>query len=136
MQSRRILIIGALLVAGACPALADEWESCAKDSGDAAIAACTQAIKSGRYVGASLALAYVNRGVEWKAKGDLPRAIADYNEAIAQDAQQPAAYNSRGAAYASQNQFDQAIRDYDEAIRLNPKDASVFNNRGNAYASA
>src|SRR6185437_15671151 len=130
MHSRRFLIIGALLVAGASSALADDWDTCAKESGDAAIAACTQAIKSGRYVGASLALAYVNRGVEWKAKGDLPRAIADYNEAISQDPQQPAAFNSRGAAFASQNQYDAAIRDYDAAIKLNPKDASTFNNRG------
>src|SRR5581483_762403 len=99
MRSRQIVLIGALLAVGVSQAFADDWESCAKDSGDAAIAACTQAIKSGRYLGASLALAYVNRGVEFKAKGDMPRAIADYNEAISQDPQQAAAYNNRGIAY-------------------------------------
>ena len=57
------------------PALADDWESCAQDTGEAAIAACTRTVKSDRYTGRVLALAYNNRGVEWKGKGDFDRAI-------------------------------------------------------------
>ena len=98
-DSWRTLSFAAFLTAAfVSPALADDWETCAKGAGDEAIAACTRAIKSGTYNGKTLALAYSNRGVEWRAKGDLARAIADYDEAIKADPQQPAAYNNRGIA--------------------------------------
>src|SRR5258707_10431689 len=117
----RTLRLAALLIAAtfATPALADDWETCAKGAGDDAIAACTRAIKSGTYNGKTLALAYSNRGVEWRAKGELERAIADYDEAIKADPQQSAAYNNRGIAYAAGSDYDKAIADYDEAVKLN-----------------
>ena len=110
------LRFAALLIATtfAQPALADDWETCAKGSGDDAISACTRAIKSGTYNGRTLALAYSNRGVEWKAKGELAKAIADYDEAIKHDPQQPAVYNNRGIAYASAAEYRTA------AIRVGP----------------
>src|SRR5437763_11440898 len=131
----RTLRFAALLIAMtfAQPVLADDWETCAKGAGDDAIAACTRAIKSGTYNGRTLALAYSNRGVEWKAKGDFAKAIADYDEAIKNDPQQPAAYNNRGIAYVAAGQYDKAIADYDEAIKINPQYASALNNRGLAY---
>ena len=71
------LRLAALLIAitFAQPVLADDWDTCAKGAGDDAISACTRAIKSGTYNGRTLALAYSNRGVEWKAKGELAKAI-------------------------------------------------------------
>jgi tetratricopeptide (TPR) repeat protein len=125
----------ALVIAAAfaVPAQAGDWETCAKGAGDDAIAACTRAIKSGTYNGKTLALAYSNRGVEWKAKGELATAIADYDEAIKADPQQPAAYNNRGIAHAAGAQYDKAIADYNKA---NPKYASALNNRGLAYFSS
>src|SRR5215217_5133218 len=120
--SWRTLRFSSLLIATtfAAPAFADDWESCAKSAGDDAIAACTRAIKSGTYNGRTLALAYSNRGVEWKAKGELAKAIADYDEAIKADPQQSAAYNNRGIAYAAASNYDKALADYDEAVRLKP----------------
>src|SRR3954452_19921691 len=131
----RTLRLVALLIAitSATPAFADDWETCAKSAGDDAIAACSRAIKSGTYNGKTLALAYSNRGVEWRAKGELARAVADYDEAIKADPQQSAAYNNRGIAYAAGSDYDKAIADYDEAIRLKPDYASALNNRGLAY---
>src|SRR6185369_5076179 len=127
---RRLPFASALLVTIiAIPAFADDWETCAKSSGDDAIAACTRAIKSGTYNGKTLALAYSNRGVEWRAKGELARAIADYNEAIKADPQQAAAYNNRGIAHAALSDYDKAVADYDEAIKLKPDYASALNNR-------
>src|SRR6478735_9739748 len=127
--------LAALLIATtfAQPAFADDWETCAKGAGDDAIAACTRAIKSGTYNGRTLALAYSNRGVEWKAKGEIAKAIADYDEAIKADPQQSAAYNNRGIAYAAGSDYDKALADYDEAIKLKPDYASALNNRGLAY---
>ena len=126
-------VAAALFTGGSGPARADDWEACARDSGDAAIAACTRTIKSGNYEGRVLALAYSNRGVEWKNKGDIARAIADYDEAIKHDPEQAAAYNNRGIAYAAKSDYEAAIASYDDAIRVNPKYASALNNRGLAY---
>ena len=61
-------------------AAADDFEACAKDSGDLAITACTRVIKSGNYTGRVLALAYSNRGVEWKGKGQLDRQVLQGSE--------------------------------------------------------
>ena len=125
---RRLLPFAVLLATiSAAPVFADDWETCAKGKGDDAIAACSRAIKSGTYTGRVLALAYSNRGVELKAKGDLAKAIADYDEAIKADPQQSAAYNNRGIAYAAMASYDKAIADYDAAIRLDPKYASALN---------
>ena len=132
----RTLPFAALLVATTfmtAPAFADDWETCAKESGEDAIAACTRAIKSGTYNGKTLALAYSNRGVEWKAKGEIAKAIADYDEAIKADPQQSAAFNNRGIAFAAAGDYEKAVADYDEAVKLNPNYASALNNRGLAY---
>jgi len=44
------------------PAVADDAKICVGGAGDAKIAACTRAIKSGRWQGRGLAWAYVDRG--------------------------------------------------------------------------
>src|SRR4029077_2888585 len=51
-------------------------------SSEDTISACTRQIESGRLKEGDLARPYFNRANKWKAKGDLDRAIADYNEAI------------------------------------------------------
>jgi tetratricopeptide (TPR) repeat protein len=108
----------------ASPALASDWEACAKGSGDDAVAACTRAIDSGGYDGRARALLHTNRGVEWKAKGELDRAIEDFDAAIEHDSNQAAAFNNRGIAHAAKRDYDRAIADYDEAIRINEKYAA------------
>src|SRR5262245_36874673 len=75
-------------------AAADDGETCTKQSGDIAIAACSRAIASGKYRGRNLAILYYNRGLEWRAKGDLDRAIAEYDEAIRLDPKYVLAYNN------------------------------------------
>ena len=114
-------------------AAADDWEICAKQSADVAIAACSRAIASGRYRGRDLANAYYNRGAEYEAKGDLDRAMVDYNEAIRLDPQEKDFYNNRGTAWQAKGNLDRAIADYDEAIRLDPKERTFYNNRGTAH---
>src|SRR6516225_4005720 len=130
-------------------AAADDWETCAKASGDTAIAACTRAIASPRFKGRDLVRLYYNRGIEydekrdydrgnaWRNKGDLDRAIADYNEAIRLDPKDAKAYNNRGIASRAKADLDRAIADYNEAIRLDPN-AGSYKNRGvaNLYAGS
>jgi tetratricopeptide (TPR) repeat protein len=126
------LLAAAILVANGASAAADDFESCAKASGDRAIAACTRAIDSGEYEGKDLASLFYNRGWELDEKGEYRRAIADYGRAIDLN---PRAnyYTNRGLAYSSLDDLDRAIEDYDEAIRLDAKHATAWNNRGVAY---
>ena len=100
---------------------------------DIRIIACTRNIQSGRFIGENLAVAFTNRGLAYKKKGQGDRAIADFSEAIRLKPDFVFAFNNRGNAYYSKGQFDRAIEDYDEAIRLNPDLAEAFSNRGNVY---
>src|SRR5690242_17752082 len=74
---------------------ADDNQICSQTSGDVAIAACTRAIKSGRFKGNDLARLYVDRGSVYGAKGDTDKAIADFNEAIRLDPTFGPAYYNR-----------------------------------------
>jgi len=117
-----------LMVAGfASSAAADDFATCEKSSGDEAIAACTNAI---RYTRHGLAVLYNNRGVDWGAKDDNDRAIADYNEAIRLDPTYANMYNNRGNAWGAKGDYDRAIADFNEAIRLDPTFAIAYRNRG------
>ena len=100
---------------------------------DAQIAACTRQIGSGHFWGHDLAIEYYNRGIAWKAKGDLDRAIADYDQAIRLEPKHEHAYYNRGVAWSDKGDLDRAIADYDQALQLDPKDADPYVNRGVAW---
>ena len=100
---------------------------------DIRIAACTRNIQSGRFTGRNLAVAFTNRGLAYKRKGQWDRAIADYSEAIRLKSDDAQVFNNRGNAYFHKGQLDRAIKDYDDAIRLQPDLAEAFSNRGNVY---
>jgi tetratricopeptide (TPR) repeat protein len=111
-------------------AFADDASICAEASGDEAISACTRVITSRR---GNLSQAYYNRAIEYRNKGEIDRAIADYDEAIRLDPKDANAYTNRGRAYFAKGNNDRAIAEYDEAIRLDPKNKIAYNNRGSAY---
>jgi lipoprotein NlpI len=79
---------------------------------------------------------FSNRGLAYRDKGELDRAIADFNEAIRLEPKFAVAFNSRGFTYDRKGERDRAIADYTEAIRLDPKFAVAFRNRGRAYLYA
>src|SRR6187431_386504 len=70
-------------------------KACADQKGDEAIAACTRAIDAGGR-SKSMAAVYFNRALEWNAKKDFDRAIADYTEAIKINPEYREAFNNRG----------------------------------------
>ena len=78
-------------------------------------------------------LAYLNRGVPTRTKGDYDKAIADFTEAIRLDPKYAQAYYHRGVVYGKKGDYDKAIADFTEAIRLDPKSAEAYRNRGVAY---
>jgi len=100
---------------------------------DIRIAACTRNIQSGRFTGRNLAVAFTNRGLAYKRKGQWDRAIADYSEAIRLNPNDAQVLSNRGNAFYYKGQLDRAIEDYDDAIRLQPDLAEAYGNRGNVY---
>jgi tetratricopeptide (TPR) repeat protein len=103
-------------------------------SADQQIAGCTALINSGRGTRQNLAIAHYIRGTTYGMKGDLDRAIADFNEAIKLNPKVAAAYVNRGKAYGDKGEIDRAIADYNKAIELNPKYSFAYNGRGHRYA--
>ena len=101
----------------------------------AAATAELKALGSGRETPHDRAVALKNRGDAYADKGDLDRAIADYNEAIRLDPKYAVALKNRGNMYDDKGDLDRAIADYNEAIRLDPQYAVAFNDRGNVYAA-
>lgn len=127
---------GAILAAVAMlitQAQADDRDTCLKQSGDVAIAACTQAIASGRYGSDDLAKLYHNRGGEYQSKQQYDLAIADYNTAIRLSPRYQGPYIDRGVTYRAMHQNDRAIASYNEVLRINPNNSFALNNRGLIY---
>ena len=93
-------------------------EACFGDQGEAAIAACTHAIRSGRFTGNELATIYDNRAIELRQRGDYDNAIADYSEALRINSDLTGAYTGRGLAYEGKADVENAKADYRKALTL------------------
>ena len=68
-----------------------------------------------------------NRGIAWRRKGDLDRAIADYDQAIRLNPT-AAAYNNRGSAWHAKGENERAIADLNRrsgSIRARPTPTSI-----------
>ncbi len=61
-----------------------------------------------------------NRGVAYRAIGDIDHALRDFNGSIDDDPRWGAAYFNRGEIYASRGQLALARADFDQAVRLPP----------------
>jgi len=79
------------------------------------------------------AIAFGNRGLAQKTKGNVKQAIADYSMAIELDTASVPAYINRGNTYQDLDNIKQAIADYTKAIQLDSTCALAYNNRGTAY---
>src|ERR1700730_257404 len=99
-HSRLYLLVVAMFVSsvGASAAVVP-LDICRTSSGDEAISACNAVLATRKSTVADRKAAFVSRGVEYEAKGDLDHAIADYNEVIALDPKYAIAFYDRGNAY-------------------------------------
>ena len=69
---------------------------------------------------------FVRAGEFWSAKGDVGKAVADFNKAIRLDPKDPIALQNRAAIWSAKGDFNKAIADCNALIRLDPKDTWAF----------
>jgi len=129
------LVFALVMLLWATGAWADPYEDCFQSADlERKIRGCTQVIERGkRESRENRATAYTNRGLAYYDKGEVERAIADFDKAIALNPKDAIAYTNRGLAYSEKGDYDSAIADYDKAIVLDPKLALAYTARGLAY---
>jgi tetratricopeptide (TPR) repeat protein len=123
------------------PAVAEDSDSCFRESSDVAIAACGRIIDSRKSTRANRIEAYASRGQEWYVKHDYDKAIADFDRAIDLNPKGLAeygtgailAYGNRGNAYNEKGDAKRAIENYTRAIAIDPKYTASYTSRGLQY---
>src|SRR5919204_85830 len=119
-----LLVMAAMAGLAPAPAHADDWDMC-KDEKITA----DQAIRAEP----GYARAYNVRGLVWRKKGNLDRALADFNNAIRVDPKYHFAYSNRGLIWQEKGDFDRAIADFGEVINLDPKSDVAYMRRAMAW---
>jgi lipoprotein NlpI len=105
---------------------------------DRAIADYTAAITGDS---ARHARVYASRGNSWRAKGELDKALADFNQAIALDPQDSYALTSRAFIWMQKGDDAKAAADLDALANRDPSDPDLFGRglaffRGGRFAAA
>jgi len=77
--------------------------------------------------------AYNNLGNAYYEKGELDKAIYEYNRALSLKTNYAGAYNNLGIAYADKGMVDEAIAHYKKALAINPNYAEAHYSLGNTY---
>ncbi|WP_454620414.1 caspase family protein [Bradyrhizobium cenepequi] len=65
-----------------------------------------------------------------RKKGELDRALIDYNDAIRLEPQFAKAYRNHGRTYLAKGELDRALADFGDAIKIDPNDAFALVERG------
>ena len=71
----------------------------------------------------------MNRGNAYAVKGDLDRALQDYNQAIQLDPGNAGAHVDRANVLTKKSRREEAMADYNEAIHINPQQWEAYFNR-------
>lgn len=100
---------------------------------DEAITLYSRAIASGALGLTDLAGIYSNRGSAYKQKGQLKKALADFDRAIGLAPRLFIAYNNRGQLYHQLGDYPHALADFAKALKLKPDYPSPYFNRSLTY---
>lgn len=103
---------------------------------NAAVVSCTNAIDSGAYDGATLALLYATRADALVQQKDTTEALEDYGRAISLNPNAAAPLFSRGGIYLRQGHSDKAAADFRAVVRLRPDNFYAHFGLGSALIQA
>jgi tetratricopeptide (TPR) repeat protein len=78
--------------------------------------------------------AYLNRGAAYQVRGEIDRALADYNMVIGLGSVDAVTLSNRGKIFLDKRQPELALANFDLAIKVNPNFAGTYMNRGLLYA--
>ena len=111
------------------------WARCASNdaSYDLQIGGCTAIIQSGQEDTQNLVIAFGNRGISYRNRGDYAAALADFNQALSLNPNDADSLINRGATYRRMGDYDRALADYQEALRINPSHSDAWNSLGTLY---
>lgn len=76
---------------------------------------------------------YFSRGRCFYEKGNLERALADYNEVIRRRPDLSGGFTFRGEVYLRRNDLDSALSDFTKAIKLDSNDILAYRRRAEVY---
>jgi tetratricopeptide (TPR) repeat protein len=137
-------LIGSLVILfcalSTVPALAAAADDAAKACAggdpipDKRIAACGKVLATNPKQDAKIAWVFKARGNAYFSKGDLDKAVKDYDIAIRLDPRDSTALANRGTMQMSQGKGALALADYNAALKVNPKDTNVYSLRGFLYS--
>ena len=77
---------------------------------------------------------FFNRGIAYKAKGEIDNAIAEYRRALELVPDYAEAHNNLGNLLKDQKKFDEAILHFESSIKIFPDNPNTHNNLGTVYA--
>jgi tetratricopeptide (TPR) repeat protein len=80
-------------------------------------------------------LAYENRAITYRERGDLQSAMVDLERALSLDPNAAGALCNRGNLFYSMGKRERALLDLDRAVRLDPAMADAWNSRGAVRSS-
>jgi len=83
---------------------------------------------SDRSVGFDEWMSRTAKGIALIQSGRIEEAIAQFDEVVRLNPNDPGAHNNLGSALAAQGRFEEAINHFHEALRLSPADVNVLNN--------
>lgn len=133
MRAITVVVLALLLSSAALASSKKDWDVCASNDDDPAIAACTRIITQGKESLANLAMAYGNRGASYVRKGDYDRALIDLDEAIRLDPKAEIPLYNRGLVHQNKGEDDEAIADFSKFIDSKPDDTNGYYSRGGVY---
>lgn len=113
------------------PALAGDQEDCyAVDKFDRAIPACTRILESPATKKEFLVWSTFNRAAAYERKGEVDRALADYDRVLSLEPQYLLAHYGRGVALLRKGELASAKAAFDHALALNPEFIEALYSRG------
>lgn len=92
---------------------------------DAVITACDALIDNDKTERADRLKALLARGAAWQHRGDIDRAIADYDVALRLDPKLADIFNTRGELHRGKGDRSRALADFGAALKLDPRHAAA-----------